>query len=177
MIADGIAPMKTKFEREKEYLRNANHSAASHSGSVEEFQQELLSKYNIQLKISRGRYSHLHPNRTKPITVRNLGTHYEKDYLLERFTENIKAQTKENQQTNRDNIYKKPVSSPKQQPSSRQGSSPKPDYHSIDEQWKAILFIKSDLRLVINLQDCIKTQESTAYDFFWSILLTVSFPH
>lgn len=33
----------------------------------------------------------------------------------------------------------------------------------MDEQWKAILFIKSDLRLVVNLQDCIKAQKSVAY--------------
>lgn len=157
MIADGITPRKTKFETEKEYLRNSIDSAISHSSSMDEFQQELLSKYNIQLKISRGRYSYLHPNRTKPITGRNLGTNYEKEYLLVRFAENIKIQETESQQTNPNIVYKKAISSPEQQ------SSFSPDYHSLDEQWKATLFIKSDLRLVVNLQDCIKAQESAAY--------------
>ncbi len=159
LIADGIAPRKTKFETEKEYLRNSINSAALHSSSLEEFQQELLDKYNIQLKISRGRYSYLHPDRTKSITGRSLGTHYEKEYLVEQFETNAKSQETETQQ----NVSEKEILSPDQLPSSRRDSSFKSGQHSKDEEWKAILFVKSNLHLVVNLQNCIKAQESEAY--------------
>ncbi len=163
MIADGIAPRKTKFETEKEFLRNSIDSAASRSGTLEEFQQELLSRYNIRLKISRGRYSYLHPNRTKPITGRNLGTHYEKHYLLERFAENIKAEKTEEQKIDWKSMNNKAMLSPKQEPSSGQASSSKQNCSFMDEKWNSILFIKSDLHLVVELQDCIKAKENAAY--------------
>lgn len=82
MIADGITPRKTKFETQKDFLRSSIEKAASASHTLEEFQKLLWEKYHITLKVSRGRFSYLHPDRTKAITGRSLGTHYEKEYLL-----------------------------------------------------------------------------------------------
>lgn len=42
------------------------------------------------LKISRGRFSYLHPDRTKPVTGRKLGADYTEDFLLNLFQENAK---------------------------------------------------------------------------------------
>ena len=149
MSAEGSLPRNTKFQTEKEYLRNSIDAAASSVYDLEEFQQELLDKYQIQLKISRGRFSYLHPERAKAITGRNLGSLYEKDYLLERFEENKKIATPGNQWTDAKGTLKNPIAS--------SGHSP------ADEKWNAILFVKSDLRLVVDLQDCIKARENMAY--------------
>lgn len=149
MSAEGSISRNTKFQTEKEYLRNSIDAAASSACGLEEFQQELLGKYHIQLKISRGRFSYLHPEREKAITGRNLGSLYEKEYLLERFEENKKIATPGNQWADAKGRLKNPIA-----PS---GHSP------ADEKWNAILFVKSDLRLVVDLQNCIKARENMAY--------------
>lgn len=149
MSAEGNIPRNTKFQTEKEYLRNSIDATAASACSLEEFQQELLDKYHIQLKISRGRFSYLHPERTKAVTGRSLGSLYEKDYLLERFEENKKIATPGNQWADVKETLKNPIAS--------SGHSP------ADEKWNAILFVKSDLRLVVDLQDCIKARENMAY--------------
>lgn len=76
--ADGITPRKTKYQTQKDFLRTAIEESAATSCGLEEFQNQLSEKFNITLKISRGRFSYLHPERNKPITGKNLGTHYEK---------------------------------------------------------------------------------------------------
>mgnify|MGYP007130417530 CR=1 FL=1 len=55
------------------------------------FQKILDEKYHIIFKISRNRYSYLHPGRKKYITGRNLGTRYTEDFLLKAFEENTKS--------------------------------------------------------------------------------------
>ena len=79
MQADGITPRKTKYQTQKDFLRTAIEESAATSCGLEEFQNQLSEKFNITLKISRGRFSYLHPERNKPITGKNLGTHYEKN--------------------------------------------------------------------------------------------------
>lgn len=149
--ADGLAPRKTIFQTQKDFLRSAIEDTAAVSCSQEDFQTLLLEKYNIRLKVSRGRFSYLHPERNKYITGRMLGTHYEEDYLWELFKEN--AESKENKKktvdTEKYNIKPEEAAN---QPS-----------NLLHEESLSILFIKSDLRLVVDLQDCVKAQQNAAY--------------
>ena len=91
MLEDGITPKETRYQTEKQFLRDAIDDAASTAKSPEEFAQILDKKYHIIFKISRNRYSYLHPRRKKYITGRNLGTRYEEDFLLQTFKENAKS--------------------------------------------------------------------------------------
>ena len=81
MLADGVASRKTKFETQKQFLRNAISEVSASACSLDEFQKILMKRFNISLKISRGRFSYLHPERGKYITGQNLGTHFEESYL------------------------------------------------------------------------------------------------
>ena len=90
MLEDGITPKETRYQTEKQFLRDAIDDAASTAKSPEEFAQILDKKYHIIFKISRNRYSYLHPGRKKYITGRNLGTRYTEDFLLKAFEENTK---------------------------------------------------------------------------------------
>ncbi len=127
LCADGLTPRKTVFQTQKDFLRSAIEDAAAISRSQEDFQKLLLVKYNIRLKVSRGRFSYLHPERNKYITGRMLGTHYEEDYLWKLFKEN--AESKENK--------KKTIDAEK--------------------------YNTKDLRLMVDLQDCVKAQQNAAY--------------
>ena len=91
MLEDGITPKETRYQTEKQFLRDAIDDAASTAKSPEEFAKILDKKYHIIFKISRNRYSYLHPDRKKYITGRNLGTRYEEDFLLQAFKENAKS--------------------------------------------------------------------------------------
>ena len=147
----GLTPRQTTFQTEKQYLRDAIDTVASQAISQEDFSRLLSEKYNITFKVSRGRYSYLHPNRSKYITGRNLGTLYEEKHLLQIFQENSTAQITEN-----------PVSDISQVVNS---SAPPVSAHTATtaETPHTFLFIKSDLRLVTDLQHCIKAQQSQAY--------------
>lgn len=151
MLEDGITPKETRYQTEKQFLRDAIDDAASTAKSPEEFAQILDKKYHIIFKLSRNRYSYLHPGRKKYITGRNLGTRYEEDFLLQTFKENAKSL------------------------SDRKMKIEEPQVPNITKDLQATLapdtsdipvpfiFIKSDLRLVIDLQTCIKAQQSEAY--------------
>ena len=141
MVSDGITPWKTKFQTQKDELRIAIEDATATACSLEEFQKFLFKKYEVTLKISRGRFSYLHPERTKPITGRNLGTNYEKDYIVKMLERNARQSEKN-----------KPL--------------PNEYQHSAEEKQTApetFVFIKTDLRLVVDLQQCVKAQQSQAY--------------
>lgn len=127
MASEGITPRKTTFETQKDFLRSAIDEAAAACASLEEFQNFLWEKYQISFKISRDRFSYLHPERNKAITGRSLGTRYEKAHLLSVLEKN--ANFHEN------------------------ASAGLPTF----------LFIKSNLRLVTDLQSCVKAQQSAAY--------------
>lgn len=147
----GLTPRQTTFQTEKQYLRDAIDTVASQATSQEEFSRLLSEKYNITFKVSRGRYSYLHPNRSKYITGRSLGTLYEEKHLLQIFQENTTAQITEN-----------PIPDISQVVNS---STPPVSAHAATtaEAPHTFLFIKSDLRLVTDLQHCIKAQQSQAY--------------
>lgn len=151
MLEDGITPKEARYQTEKQFLRDAIDDAASTAKSPEEFAQILDKKYHIIFKISRNRYSYLHPGRKKYITGRNLGTRYEEDFLLQTFKENAKSLSDR----------KMKIEEP-QVPNTVKDlqTALSPDASDIPVPF---IFIKSNLRLVIDLQTCIKAQQSEAY--------------
>ena len=151
MLEDGITPKETRYQTEKQFLRDAIDDAASTAKSPEEFAQILDKKYHIIFKISRNRYSYLHPGKKKYITGRNLGTRYEEDFLLQTFKENAKSLSDRKMKTEEPQV-------PNTVKNLQTALSP--DASDIPVPF---IFIKSDLRLVIDLQTCIKAQQSEAY--------------
>ena len=81
MIADGITPRQTKFETNKEKLRQTIRAALSAATSFEDF-SSLLLREGVAVKESRGRLSYLTPDRTKPITARKLGDDFDRAAVL-----------------------------------------------------------------------------------------------
>ena len=151
MKEDGITPKETRHQTEKQFLRDAIDDAASTAQSPEDFSKILDEKYHIIFKISRNRYSYLHPGRKKYITGRNLGTRYTEDFLLKAFEENTKSHREQKEE-----ILEQ------QSPNNSTGlpTVPFSDTSAIPAPF---IFIKSDLRLVIDLQTCIKAQQSETY--------------
>ena len=151
MKEDGITPKETRYQTEKQFLRDAIDNAAGVAKSPEEFSKILEEKYHIIFKISRGRYSYLHPDRKKYVTGRNLGTRYEEDFLMKTFMKNTKSLSKK-----KENVQEQSVSDTAT--NLQQALSSDSSQISVP-----FIFIKSDLRLVIDLQTCIKAQQSEAY--------------
>ena len=87
MIAGGITPRQTKFETNKEKLRQTIRAALSAATSFEDF-SSLLLREGVTVKESRGRLSYLTPDRTKPITARKLGDDFDKAAVLVLLTQN-----------------------------------------------------------------------------------------
>ena len=81
MIAGGITPRQTKFETNKEKLRQTLRKALATAASFDEF-SSLLLREGVTIKESRGRLSYLTPDRTKPITARKLGGDFDRAAVL-----------------------------------------------------------------------------------------------
>ncbi|MEE0709977.1 MAG: relaxase/mobilization nuclease domain-containing protein, partial [Gemmiger sp.] len=81
MLAEGITPRQTKFETNKEKLRQTIRAALSAATSFEDF-TSLLLREGVTVKESRGRLSYLTPDRTKPITARKLGNDFDRAAVL-----------------------------------------------------------------------------------------------
>ena len=81
MIADGITPRQTKFETDKQRLRQTIRKSLDRAGSFDEF-AALLLREGVTVKESRGRLSYLTPDRTKPITARKLGDDFDRTAVL-----------------------------------------------------------------------------------------------
>ena len=81
MIAGGITPRQTKFETNKEKLRQTIRAALSAATSFEDF-SSLLLREGVAVKESRRRLSYLTPDRTKPITARKLGDDFDRAAVL-----------------------------------------------------------------------------------------------
>ena len=81
-IANGEEPKQTKFETDKEILRKQIRAALKKSKTLDEFFDFLLEDYGVAVKESRGRFSYLTPERTKPITSRKLGDDFSKEAIL-----------------------------------------------------------------------------------------------
>ena len=151
MKEDGITPKETRYQTEKQFLRDAIDDAASTARSLEEFSKILDVKYHIIFKISRNRYSYLHPGRNKYITGKNLGTRYTEDFLLKAFEENTKSHKEQKEEIL------------EQQAPNTSTDLPTVPFSDTSAISTPFIFIKSDLRLVINLQTYIKAQQSEAY--------------
>ena len=115
-----------------------------------------LSTVYVKFKISRGRFSYLHPDREKPITGRNLGTHYEKDYLMGVIENNSHLENTGKDRTVQKEILPKEKIHTPEHPAHQQEIQTKTDTPTAS-------FEKSGLRLVTDLQRCIKAQQSKAY--------------
>lgn len=136
---DGLTPSTTVYQTQKQFLRDAIDECAPLANSFEEFQSLLLENYNISVIETRGRYRYLHPERDKRITDKSLGSHYGKEYL--------------------EQIFKTPKIS-EHDISSEKKATASIDYHSDPI---AILYYKSHLRLVIDLQTNVKAMQNQAY--------------
>ena len=135
ITASGLKPRTTKFETQKETLRKAISEIAAQSKSFEEFQKLLYDTHGISVRDKRGRYSYTVPNREKPISARMLGVAYDRDYLLGVFADNLSNRAKE-------------------QTTARHTEAPKQDRSTHST---------AKIRLVVDLENCIKAQQSRAY--------------
>ena len=70
---EGFTPNLTKFQTQKQLIRDAVAAAREKAISYEDFQDILQDEYNIFVKTQRGRYSYLPPERNKFISERSLG--------------------------------------------------------------------------------------------------------
>lgn len=149
--SEGLTPRKTEFQTQKDFLRAAIDEAAKAAHDLKELEQILSEKFNIRFKTSRGRFRYLHPDRDKYITERMLGTRYESESLLKRFAENTMERDGKGKTADIEPYDMNTEVASVLQPNPTQ------------KNLTAILFVKSDLRLVVNLQDCVKAQQNAAY--------------
>lgn len=139
IIADGFKPTTTVYKTQKQFLREAIDECSSIAKNFEDFQSLLLEKYNISVIESRGRYRYLHPERDKRTSEKALGSHYGKQYLEQIFgnSEQVKTVTVSHSDTVRVEDYRRdPI---------------------------LILYYKSQLRLVTDLQTNVKAMQNQAY--------------
>ena len=87
LAAKGEPPKQSKFETDKERLRQTIRKAISAAVTFEGF-SALLLREGVTVKESRGRLSYLTPDRTKPITARKLGDDFDRAAVLETLTQN-----------------------------------------------------------------------------------------
>lgn len=139
IIAEGFKPTTTTYQTQKQFLRNAIDECSSFAINFEDFQAMLLEKYNISVIESRGRYRYLHPDRDKRTTEKALGSHYGKQYLEQLFgnSEQLKTETViHSDAVNVEDYRRDPI---------------------------MILYYKSQLRLVTDLQTNVKAMQNQAY--------------
>ena len=87
ITAAGLTPRTTKFETDKEKLRQKIRAVLDTSTTFEQF-SALLLRQGITVKESRGRLSYLTPDRTKAITARKLGDDFDRAAVLARLEQN-----------------------------------------------------------------------------------------
>ena len=75
-------PGGKNFQTKLQEIRDAVYAASSHAKSLEEFKDALLTDFGIALRISRGRFSYLHPEREKYISARKLGTDFDHSFFI-----------------------------------------------------------------------------------------------
>ena len=142
IAAVGLTPRTTKFETQKESLRKKISEIAAKSKSFAEFENGLMTEYGISVRDKRGRFSYTLPDREKPIAARSLGTAYDREHLLSLFSDNergINRSAADNAET---------------------FSEPQKRAADIPQNPK---FSASGVRLLVDLEACIKAQQSRAY--------------
>lgn len=85
--AAGEPTKQTKFETDKEKLRQTIRKALAAAATFDDF-SSLLLREGVTVKESRGRLSYLTPDRTKPVTARKLGDDFDRAAILEALTIN-----------------------------------------------------------------------------------------
>ncbi|MBP3196517.1 MAG: relaxase/mobilization nuclease domain-containing protein, partial [Butyrivibrio sp.] len=160
IIADGMTPRKTTYQTQKQFLRDAISEVSAYACSLEEFKNALAEKYDISMKESRGRFSYLHPERQKYITGRKLGSHFEKDYLLGLLAENARSAKSAEAEIPQESSAAAMNNTAPASTNRLSEYDPNYDYQADPI---TILFIRSNLRLVVDLQTNIKAQQNAAY--------------
>lgn len=193
IIAAQMKPTQTVFQTQKQFLRDAIMDAAERADSLDMFKQILQEEYRVEVKNRRGRFSFLHPERKKYITDRALGSAFEKDALLEMIQKSVeKEQDRENRKQEATWVASPQVGegtegamnterflNPNETASMMEAGSeesypddgrpedrPMTDYDPSYDYHKdpiAILYVRTKLRLVVDLQTNIKAQMSEAY--------------
>ena len=85
---ESLSFRQTKFETDKEQLRQIIQDVLFTAISFEDFSAKLMQNYGIVVRESRGRYSYLTPERSKPISARKLGKDYDKEMANVIFNQN-----------------------------------------------------------------------------------------
>ena len=130
VIAMGLHPRRTKYKTIKNEIRNAIDASVSETSRESDFLFYMKERYNVEVKVSRGRWSYIHQDRAKPIRDRSIGRGYERENVLKRLK----------------GFRDMPPVVP-------------PEYAALPK----IFLIHSELRLVTDLQTCVKAQQSWAY--------------
>ena len=168
----GATPRRTKFQTQKQALRDAISECINESTSYEQFRSLLFSRYKIKVKESRGRISYQLPDREKPVRGRALGAAYEKEAILQRIEQNLADwPARKNHKVHQDHIEREAAVDNRTELNSSQNigsiDNPAADpfavYNLEENPILGVLFIQSDLKLVTDLQTCIKAQVSRAY--------------
>lgn len=145
---------QSTFQTQKQFIRDAVSAVSTYVRSLEGFNQALFENYGITVKTTRGRSSYLHPDREKYIRAAKLGADYDRDHILQAIGVNEKTAKR---QSTISEISRQTAQ--KDIPSQRE-YDPSYDY---DSDPIAILYVRSNLRLVVDLQTNIKAQMSEAY--------------
>ena len=169
---------KTRFQTQKDYLRKAIEDASSFSKNEDEFRRILEEKYHVTLKISRGRYVYLHPERSKPIRGRMLGTDYEETHLRDVFesNQNKSLAVSDAEIIGADNTCTHAISSTESTASIESDNitgmetadskaeilNSHPRQSSDEIKLPPILNVKSNLKLVVDLQTSVKKYLQTS---------------
>ena len=188
----GATPRRTKFQTRKQALRDAISECVKESTSFEQFRSLLFSRHQIKIKESRGRISYLLPEREKPVRGRALGAAYEKEAILQYLEQNladwpdrkthmihqdhteqnlVDRSDRKNHKNHQGNIEKEDAvhngtdhdSTQNTEFLDSQTADPFAGYDLEANPILGVLFIQSDLKLVTDLQTCIKAQMSRAY--------------
>ena len=168
----GATPRRTKFQTQKQILRDAISECVNESTSYEQFRSLLFSRYQIKVKESRGRISYLLPDREKPVRGRALGAAYEKESILQRIEKNLADwPSRKNHKIHQGHIEKEAATDNSTELDDsqnigfvdNQAVDPFAGYDLEANPILGVFFIQSDLKLVTDLQTCIKAQVSRAY--------------
>ena len=152
---DLLSPAKAKVtereywaQQERQYLRDAIDDVARSSTTLVQFCTTLWERYRIRVTDKRGRFSYQHPERSKNIAGRSLGAAYDRDYLMKFFAQNLQNDGQTHEAFS---------------PETSDNADILKAFGEVIPEYAKILFIKTDLRLVVDLQNNVKAQQSWAY--------------
>ena len=139
----GLTPRTTKFETQKEILRKQISEIAAKSKSFEEFAKLLMAEHGISVRDKRGRFSYKLPDREKPISARMLGSAYDRDYLISMFANNAKSIHRAQKTETTKSAFT--------------------ETNQSEDIFESTPYTASGIRLLVDLENCIKAQQNRAY--------------